>query len=191
MKIRDSGMPDESYWESLLRPEQTLLALRFDDRLRDVVEIGCGYGTFTIPAAREIVGLLTAIDIEPDMVQRTQSRALEAGVSNVRVILRDVLHDGIGLPTESQDACLLFNILHTEEPVRLLSEAARVVRPGGAVLATHWRYDETTPRGPNLDIRPRPEQIRRWAMESKQFETPAETIELPPYHYGLRLKKAS
>ena len=30
----------------------------------DVVEFGCGYGTFTIPAAQLIEGKLIALDIE-------------------------------------------------------------------------------------------------------------------------------
>jgi hypothetical protein len=42
--------------------------------------------------------------------------------------------DGFGGEAGSKDACLLFNALHSEEPVRLLAEAARVVQPGGVVL---------------------------------------------------------
>jgi len=189
MKVRDSGMPEESYWESLVAPEQTLSALGFGEGFDHVVEVGCGYGTFTIPAARKICGLLTAIDIDPEMVERTQARARELGVRNICVVVRDVLHEGTGLPSDSQDACLLFNILHAEDPVNLLNEAARVVKPGGLVLVTHWRYDDSTPRGPSLDIRPRPEDIQRWAVECKTLVPEAALIALPPYHYGLRLHK--
>lgn len=39
-------------------------------------------------------------------------------------------------PGARMHACC-FNILYCEEPVKLLAEAARVVRPGGAVLVIH------------------------------------------------------
>jgi SAM-dependent methyltransferase len=182
-------MPNEAYWESLVDPEGVLVALGIDSTIADVVELGCGYGTFSIPAARRIKGTLTTFDIEPEMVARTRARVQQMGLHNVECVLRDVLHDGFGLPDASQDACLLFNILHTEEPVKLLAEAARVVRPNGEVYATHWRYDETTPRGPSLSIRPRPEDILRWAKDTCRLEPASAVIVLPPYHYGLRLRR--
>ena len=79
---------------------------------------------------------------------------------------RDVFSHGFGVAPESQDACLLFNILHCEEPVGVLTEAARVVRPTGFVYVIHWRYDPSTPRGPDMEIRPRPEQIVDWGVKA-------------------------
>ena len=60
MKLRDSGMPEQSYWESLLDVELILNRLEIDGRIGDAVELGCGYGTFTIPVARRIAGRLFA-----------------------------------------------------------------------------------------------------------------------------------
>jgi SAM-dependent methyltransferase len=137
--------------------------------------------------ARRISGTLATFDIEEDMLARTRARAAEVGVHNIAGKLCDVPHDGFPLETASQDACLLFNILHGEEPVRLLAEAARVVRLGGVVLAIHWRYDDSTPRGPSLTIRPRPAEICRWAEETGQLAPAGPAIELPPWHYGVRL----
>ena len=166
MKLRESGMPEEAYWETLFDVPLILDRLGIDGRLRNVVELGCGYGTFTMPVAQRISGVLTTFDIEPAMVERTRQRAAAAGAWNVLYVVRDVFADGFGGEAGSKDACLLFNILHCEQPVRLLAEAARVVRPGGAVLVIHWRYDPATPRGPSMEIRPRPEQIAAWAEET-------------------------
>jgi tRNA G46 methylase TrmB len=52
MKLRESGMPEEAYWETLLDAPLILDRLGVDARLRDVVELGCGYGTFAIPVAK-------------------------------------------------------------------------------------------------------------------------------------------
>jgi SAM-dependent methyltransferase len=180
-------MPEEAYWESLFDVGLVLDRLGIDAALRNVIELGCGYGTFTIPVAQRVSGLIEAIDIDPLMVARTSARAGALALTNLTCRQADVLTGGFGVEPESQDACLLFNILHGEEPIRLLSEAARVVRPGGTVLVIHWRYDPTTPRGPALQIRPRPENIIEWARQTKLLETDGAVIDLPPWHYGIRI----
>lgn len=182
-------MPDETYWESLFDVDLILHRLGINTSVGDVIELGCGYGTFTIPVARRISGVLDTFDIEPDMVERTRARAAEAGLSNVHCHCCDVLVDGFGVPDESRDACLLFNILHGEEPARLLTEAARTVRPGGLVHVIHWRYDPQTPRGPSMDIRPRPEQIISWAEVIGMLKLAAGPMDLPPWHYGLSMTR--
>jgi SAM-dependent methyltransferase len=187
MKVRESGMPEEAYWETLFDVPLILDRLGIDARLKNVVELGCGYGTFTVPVARRISGTVTAFDIDEAMIERTRRWA--AGARDVLCVVGDVFANGFGGRAGSKDACLLFNILHCEEPVRLLAEAARVVRSGGAVLVIHWRYDPATPRGPNLEIRPRPEQIAGWAKETGLLEAEGPVIDLPPWHYGLRLRR--
>jgi SAM-dependent methyltransferase len=182
-------MPEESYWETLLDVDLVLDRLGVDTTLRNVVELGCGYGTFTLPVARRISGVLETVDIEPAMIERTRQRAREAGLSNIVCEQRDVMADGFGGVPGARDACLLFNILHCEEPVQLLTEAARAVRPGGWVLVIHWRYDSATPRGPTLDIRPRPEHILHWAGKTGLLSPAGPVLDLPPWHYGLRLKR--
>src|SRR5262245_9051014 len=127
MKIRDSGMPDEAYWESLFDVPLIL------DRLgiagcRDVAELGCGYGTFTVPIARIVSGTVYTFDVDPAMIARTRDRA--AGLS-VQAEHRDVMTHGFGVQS---DAVLLFNILHCEGPVQLFRHASEALAPGGRVL---------------------------------------------------------
>ena len=190
MRLRESGMPEEGYWESLFDVELILDRFGIDRTLGDVAELGCGYGTFTLSVARRIRGVIETCDIEPAMVERTIRRVREAGLSNVRAEVRDVLAEGFGGPPQTKDACLLFNILHGEQPRDLLAHAARVVRPGGRVLVVHWRYDPATPRGPNLEIRPRPEHIIAWAQATGELQFIPPVLDLPPWHYGLRFIRA-
>lgn len=180
MRIRDSGMPDEVYWESLFDVPLILSRLGIE-RFQDVAELGCGYGTFSIPVARTIRGILYTFDIDPAMVARTKERG--AGLPII-CELRDVVEQGFGVQVES---VLLFNILHCDQPVRLLRHAADALTPGGEVLVIHWRRDIATPRGPSLDIRPRPEQLAAWA-EKAGLEPVGKVIDLPPWHYGLRFR---
>ena len=39
-----------------------------------------------------------------------------------------------------------------------------------------------------MDIRPRPEECRDWAVKDSGCSKPG-IIELPPYHYGIRIKR--
>lgn len=184
MKTRESGMPDEAMWSSFFSPTQTLARLGLTDGCGDVVDFGCGYGTFAVPAGQTIRGTVHAFDIEPQMIEATASAALAAGLSNVRLELRDFMTHGTGLAHGSIDYVMLFNILHCENPLVLLREARRILRPAGLLAIMHWNHDATTPRGPSMDIRPKPEQCRQWA-ESVGFQLQGTgLIDLPPYHYG-------
>lgn len=189
MKLRESGMPDRDYWESLLDVPRILDRFGFGADTGDVAELGCGYGTFTVPLARRIRGAVHAFDIEPGMVDETQQRAVNAGVLNVHGSTRDVFVDGFGLDDGACDACLLFNILHGESPVDILREAHRVVRPGGTIAVIHWRTDIDTPRGPAAEIRPTPEQILQWAEAAGDLVPRQGPFLLPPWHYGIHLMR--
>ncbi len=172
MKLRDSGMPDETYWESLF--DVPLIVSRLDiDQFHDIAELGCGYGTFTVPVAQAISGTLYTFDVDPTMIARTVERTVGLRVDCQQ---RDIMEAGFGVEV---DAVLLFNILHCERPIELLRHAANALREHGQVLVIHWRYGET-PRGPSLDIRPRPEQIASWAIEAGLH--PGTVIDLPPWH---------
>lgn len=187
MKVRESGMPDAPMWESFFDAPRILTQLGLGDRTTAVVEFGCGYGTFTLPAARLARGPVHAFDIEPEMVALVRDKARRAGLTNVVCAARDFVEHGTGLADGVADYAMLFNILHAEKPAALLREARRVLRAGGRLGIMHWNHDPATPRGPSLSIRPRPEQCRAWA-EAAGFRLRAPGIlDLPPYHYGMVL----
>lgn len=188
MKVRDSGMPDEEMWDRFFEPGKILDSFGLD-RVQHLVEFGCGYGTFTLAAAAIASGTVHALDIEPEMTASVQQKCQDAGLTNVEVTLRDFVATGTGLAGNSMDAALLFNILHHEEPVALMSEALRVLKPNGMLAVIHWNYDPTTPRGPAMEIRPRPEQCIQWGKEAGFRFKEQNRLDLPPYHYGLLFRK--
>ena len=180
-------MPKEEEWRKFFDPELALRLMGLNFTVKDVADFGCGYGTFTIPAAKIISGKIYAFDIEPEMIEAVKRKAKTQNLRNVQAVVRDFVSEGSGLMDGSVDYVFLFNILHLENPQKLLSEAYRILGRGGKVGIIHWNYDSTTPRGPPMAIRPRPEQIRHWA-ESVGFVLEQE-LDLKPYHYGLVLKK--
>jgi ubiquinone/menaquinone biosynthesis C-methylase UbiE len=187
MKVRESGMPNEKIWEEFFEPERVLCIMELNHNVVDAVEFGCGYGTFTIPAAKTVKGIVYAIDIEEEMIKKVAERANEEKLNNIKTMLRDFVNEGSGLEDRSVEYAMLFNILHTEKPEELLKEAHRILKPGGKLGVIHWNYDPETPRGPPMTIRPRPEQCIKWAIEGGfKFEN---RHDLKPYHYGLIFSK--
>lgn len=185
MKVRDSGMPDAAFWESLFDVELILDRMAVNSCIRGLAEFGCGYGTFTLPAARRISGSLHAFDVDDEAMALARARAAAAGLANITFLHRDFLEDGTGLPDACVDYVMLFNILHHERPAEITKEALRILRPGGLAGVIHWIHSATTPRGPALDIRPKPEALINLLRESGFQPAPAAPIELPPWHFGI------
>lgn len=189
MKGRESGMPVEEYWETFFDASCIVRKVDCAESRLGLVEFGCGYGQFTLPAARIIKGPVFALDIEPEMVTTTRQKAREEGLENVSVELRDFVEHGTGRPESSVDYAMLFNILHIENPVRLLEEARRILVPGGKVGIIHWRSDVATPRGPSLEIRPKPEECRSWCEQAGLAFVRSEPLSCCSYHFGLVLER--
>jgi SAM-dependent methyltransferase len=187
MKGRESGMPDEDYWSSFFDAEWVIRKLFGKEGCQgDVVEFGCGYGTFTFPAARHATGTVHTFDIDVDLAEGLQRRAREEGLSNVVAEIRDFVAQGTGLESGSQSHAMIYNLLHIENPDVLIKEAFRVLRPNGRLSVIHWRRDVPTPRGPSLEIRPAPEQCKAW-IEAAGFRD-VRVIDLEqccPYHFGI------
>jgi ubiquinone/menaquinone biosynthesis C-methylase UbiE len=184
MKVRESGMPDETMWDGFFDPSSALSLLGLTPEASSAVDLGCGYGTFTIPAARIISGMVHGFDIEPEMIAATGVKSESAGLTNVRLHLRDFMVEGTGLPDAGAGYVMLFNILHADDPVRLLREAHRILVPGGTAAVMHWVSDRPTPRGPSLEVRPTPADCQKW-LAAAGFAVEGGIVDLSPYHFGL------
>tara|TARA_B100001964_G_C13990415_1_gene490391 strand:+ start:138 stop:713 length:576 start_codon:yes stop_codon:yes gene_type:complete len=187
MKGRDSGMPEEDYWISFFDAECIIKKMFGVNGCQgDVVEFGSGYGTFTIPAAKYSTSMVSAFDIESELIERLQQKTKEQSITNIHAEVRDFVADGTGLEAETQSHAMIFNLLHLENPVELLKEAHRVLGIGGKLSVIHWRSDIPTPRGPSLKIRPTPEQCNEW-IEIAGFHTiqDVDLLEYCQFHFGI------
>jgi len=188
MKVFDSGMPEEAYWNSLFDIQQIVKWLNVTGVVDPIAEIGCGYGTFTVPIARKFNGIVHAFDIDPMMIDRARNNAQRAGIQNVTFHLRDILVQGTGLAAQSIGMVLLFNILHSIDKHLMLREASRILKKSGIVAIIHWRKDIETPRGPSLESRPDQATILDSVADlDLQFKGNSRILE--PYHWGIQLIK--
>lgn len=139
----------------LFRPAGALMGSRLRGRILDpmktlrgadihpaqrVLEVGCGTGFFTVPAARLIGdrGCLVAMDALSGFVERTSIKVRAAELTNVRVVRRDALDTGLEAGT--MDTVLLFGVIPFPAlPLsRLLPEMHRVLKPEGSLAV--WLF---------------------------------------------------
>jgi len=187
MKVRDSGMPSVEMWSEFFDAMAILQQMQLTSALEHIVDLGSGYGTFSIPAAQIVSGKVHAYDIESEMIDFLQEKSAILDLRNIETHLRDFITDGSGLEGDSMDYVMLFNILHHSHPKLILEETFRILKPGAKAGIIHWRSDIPTPRGPSLDIRPTPEQCHQWALESG-FSI-IQKVLLEPYHFGILIRK--
>lgn len=98
-------------------------------------DIGCGPGYFTIPMAQLVGrrGLVVAVDIQPEMLDKTRRRAERAGVAD-RIELRLADKSGLHL-TAKADFVLVFWMAHeVDDLVRLFAEIFEALEADGCLL---------------------------------------------------------
>jgi len=105
-----------------------------------ILEVGCGTGFFTIPAAQMIgdQGFLVAMDASSGFLEEVAKKVQKANLNNVRIVQRDALDTG--LETASIDKVLLFGVIPFPLlPLdRLLPEMHRVIKPDGTMAV--WLF---------------------------------------------------
>lgn len=186
MKVRDSDMPKQRYWENFFNVPLVLDQMKITRDINSLVEFGCGYGTFTLPIANKISGLVTSLEIDDRMLKIVNKRLnSQHQRDNVCLIKRDFIVEGTGLNDESVDYVVLFNIMHHIEPFVILKEAYRIMKKGGKAGIVHWYRDPLTPWGPNIQLCPKPEEMCRWVLATGFEIAGNKIVNLPPYHYGV------
>ena len=98
-----------------------------------VLDYGCGPGFCTIPATKIVgsQGMIYALDIHPLSIKIIEKKIKKYNLQNVKPILTE---NGTGLPDESIDIALLFNVIfmiNNQESV--IEELHRVLKKGGII----------------------------------------------------------
>jgi ubiquinone/menaquinone biosynthesis C-methylase UbiE len=97
-----------------------------------VLEVGCGPGFFTIPAAKIVGegGSVTALDVNPLAVEYVRQKIEEAGMTNVETMPADAVRTD--LPDQSFDLVFLFGIARPVGNAGVIfTEVHRLLKPAG------------------------------------------------------------
>ena len=106
-----------------------------------VLDFGCGPGTISVDLAEHLLpdGSIVGIDYSDAVIAQAKSNAAEKGVTNAEFAVNSIYETGYD--ADSFDAAYAHQVLqHLSEPVRALTEARRVLKPGGicAVREVDW-----------------------------------------------------
>jgi ubiquinone/menaquinone biosynthesis C-methylase UbiE len=170
----------------LIDPDDTLRAAGIAPG-HVVIDLGCGPGFFTLPAADLAggAGKVFAVDVQPQMLELVRRRAVESGKRTVEIVLSH--ESDVPLASEIADRVFIAFVLHeTDSPAAFLQEARRLLRPGGEVAVVEWQKQPETP-GPPLEHRIAPQEVRELAVSSGL--RPVEERALNEHHYLVRLTR--
>ncbi len=188
MLLKETDMPLESEWRNYFHPKKTLTQIIGWKKGMVLVDIGCGFGTFALPAA-EIVGNqghVYAVDIDKNMVETVKRKARHRGLHNLTAIHGDGLHSrqiGGKMVPKSADVVLLANVLHgAPNKVRFLKSVKQFLITDGTIAILNWILAKT-PRGPPMELRPGPEETKEFLVRAGLFNPTYGKV--PPYHYAV------
>jgi SAM-dependent methyltransferase len=117
-----------------------------------VLEVGCGPGELSKRIAVELGAAVFAIDISPRMVELARGRGVDAQLGDVQEL---------PFPDASFDcAVAAWMLYHVPDVDRALRELARVLRPGGHLVAVTNYLDHLSELRALATDRPNPE----WAF---------------------------
>jgi SAM-dependent methyltransferase len=129
-------------WKQMLEELVLPPALDGVDLGDDVLEIGPGPG-FVTDVLRDRTARLTAVEIDPVLYEPLAERL---AATNVEVVLGDAADLPLG--DDQFSGAASFNMLHhvptTELQDRIFSELARVLLPGGTLVAVDGTHSEGT-----------------------------------------------
>lgn len=115
----------------------SLAALRPGER---VLDVGCGTGSLAILAGQQVgpSGTVVGVDASPEMIARARRKAHRAGS---KVEFREASAQALPFPQAQFDvvlSTLMWHHLPRPAHAQLVSEARRVLKPGGRILVVDF-----------------------------------------------------
>lgn len=148
-----------------------------------VADVGCGTGYFARRMARAVAprGKVYAVDIQPEMLQKTRELAAADGVTNVVTVLGK--DDDPLLPEGSLDWILLVDVYHEfQKPKPMLARMKAALKPKGRIALVEYRLEGDSAAHIRREHRMSVAEIRE-EWEPAGFEMVGKHEFLPTQHF--------
>lgn len=125
----------EKHWAMFYSPEEV--------QGMAVLDAGCGTGIFSAVFARNGAGRVVGIDISPGSLETARGLKEKFNLANVSFERQDMLQ----LPFADRTFDIVWawgTVHHTTDPLRAISELARVLRPGGSIFLAVYKRTKVT-----------------------------------------------
>ena len=106
---------------------------------QDILDLGCGPGFASLDLAQLVgpEGNILAVDVSGKYISFLNQRIKDTGIKNIHTEVSDV--HALDLPDNSVDSVFARWVLcFVKNPGEVISEAARVLRPGGALVVMDY-----------------------------------------------------
>lgn len=165
-----------------LPPEEILKKFLIDDK-GTLLDIGCGIGYFTIPAANILKhGKAIGLDIMSEMIEISENKAVN--ISNIEFLKSEEY--SFPIQKASIDYVFISNVIHEiEDKHRYFKEIKRVMKTEGFICIIDWEKKETE-MGPSINERISKEEMIKYCVDANF--THVEDININMDHYGLKFQ---
>lgn len=143
---------DENQRRTWQNPEEILIHIGLKTG-QTLIDIGCGEGFFSLPAARQVgpQGLVHAIDSNPESMALLKQKAAQEGLKNIHLRVQEAEAGPVCLGCA--DFVFLGIVLHDfRDPLMALQNARRMLKASGRLVNLDWKKEPMT-KGPPLEIR--------------------------------------
>lgn len=154
-----------------------------------VVDIGAGSGFYTIEAAKKVGGrgMVYAVDVQHDLLDKVKSSAAAVGLHNIETVWGNAEKiGGSKLRDAIADRVILSNVLFQIEIQyrdNLVLEIKRLLKPGGKIMVIDWAAGSAL--GPKTLV---PGMVVETIFNKSGFVL-EKSFDAGDHHYGLIFKK--
>ncbi|MFH0840751.1 MAG: class I SAM-dependent methyltransferase [bacterium] len=157
----------------------------------DVADFGCGqFGYFTFPLSRLVGknGKVYAIDLLQKNLEAISKEVKKNNIQNIETVWADLeVPEGAKIASESVNTVFLVNTLHqANKPVKMLSEAKRMLKKEGQLLIVDWKSFGSN-FGPETNKRVDKDFLIKAGEDQGLFLK--DEFDAGPDHYGLLFTK--
>ncbi|MGD8834936.1 MAG: methyltransferase domain-containing protein [Desulfobacteraceae bacterium] len=157
-----------------------------------VLDLACGAGKYTLAMARkmESSGRIIAVDLWQEGIAALRQSAEAVQAVSIEPHVADI-RQKLPLPDASVDICLmatvLHDIVHEGDPLPVLRQVARVLKPKGVLAVAEFKKEDAEP-GPPKAIRMRLEEVSALLLKVG-FLRFSGVVELGPQIYFAQFKR--